>query len=240
MWSDTSIVCFVVFILAINLGCKPGMNLIDIDEPDDADSIISAGPQETIAVTEPVSAPSTGGFSFSFGGGVGSGNGATALAPAPPLQAHDPARMVEDGAFLVFYYSGLEYISFNIQTREWDTGVGDCEEDWCMLRGESRPAWISERLGSDLDGNPIEVGAAPAMDGPRTLYYSVTDWGLDNGSACIGRATATGVFPNLEWIDDGKPVLCSTAESVGFQQDTYAIDPAIFLSHSICHIISNP
>ena len=134
MWNDISIVCFVVFVLAINLGCTPGMNLIDIDEPDEADSIISSVPQETITATEPVSSPTTGGFSFSFGGvsGSGSGNGTTSLAPAPPLQAHDPARMVEDGAFLVFYYSGLEYISFNIQTREWDTGVGDCEEDWCI------------------------------------------------------------------------------------------------------------
>jgi len=229
MWTDASIFCFAVFFLAINLGCKPGLNLIDIDEDADADPVIAQAPEDTISIIEPVASPSTGGFSFSFGGGgTGSGGGSVSLAPAPPLLAHDPARMVQDGAFLVFYYSGLEYISFNLQTREWDTGVGDCEEDWCILRGESRPEWITERLGNAIDGNPIEVGAAPGMDGPRTIYYSVTDWELDNGSACIGRATATGVFPNLEWVDDGAPVLCSTADSVNSQGDTYAIDPAIF------------
>ena len=228
MWNDAWIVCFVGLFLFIHLGCKPGLNLIDIDEAAEDASLESTELIEPVTAVETVSAPGTGGFSFSFGGSGGSGSGSTSLAPAPPLQAHDPARMVQDGPFLVFYYSGLEYISFNIQTRQWDTGVGECEEDWCILRGENRPAWIQERLGDGVDGLPLEVGSAPAMHGPRTLYYTVTDWELDNGAACIGRATATGVFPDLEWIDDGEPVLCSTADSVQNQMDTYAIDPAIF------------
>ena len=65
------------------------------------------------------------------------------------------------------------------------------------------------------------------MDGPRTLYYTVTDWARDDGTACIGRATATGEFPDLQWEDDGMPVVCSTAESVAQGNDTFAIDPAV-------------
>ena len=66
MWNDASIVCFAVFFLAINLGCKPGLNLIDIDEESDVEPLASAAPETTVTVAEPVSSPSTGGVSFSF------------------------------------------------------------------------------------------------------------------------------------------------------------------------------
>ena len=190
-------------------GCQSGLNLIDIDE--DAGELQPIEPATTVIV-RPLPAGS-------FGGTVGN--------PGPPLEAHDPAAMVEDGDYLVTYFSGLESISYNQRTREWETQVGDCGEDWCVLRGEERPVWIDSKLGPALDGSPLQVGSAPGMDGPRTLYYTVTDWNRDDGSACIGRATATGEFPELHWEDDGMPVLCSTANSVNQGDDTYAIDPAI-------------
>ena len=111
----------------------------------------------------------------------------------PPLEAHDPAAMVEDGDFLVTYFSGLEFIRTT-------TGLANGRPTWAIARrtrasfGGATPGLDRFEAGADGQGNPLEVGSAPGMDGPRTLYYTVTDWARDDGTACIGRATATGEF----------------------------------------------
>lgn len=149
-------------------------------------------------------------------------------ATAPNFEAHDSARAGHDGEYQVIYFSGIETLALHIPSQTWTTEVGTCGDDGCFLGGENRPEWITEQLHLGQDGEPIEVGAFPGMHGARTLYYSVTDWDLNDGSACIGRAQATGTFHDLEWVDDGLPVLCSTAHSTEERDDAYAIDPAIF------------
>ena len=61
----------------------------------------------------------------------------------------------------------------------------------------------------------------------NTMYYCKAEWERDDGSACIGRATATGSGPmDVVWKDDGNPVICSTAEDVS-DGAPFAIDPAV-------------
>lgn len=138
------------------------------------------------------------------------------------LPAHDVAKIVKDGAYYIVYYSGLESVYFDPIDQLWHEGMGI--GDVAMpLTDDQFPSWIA---GSVVDG--MEIISAPGMLDSRTMYYCIADWGADDGSACIGRATANGTPPTeLVWVDDGEPVICSDAAGVQAGAP-FAIDPAVF------------
>ena len=90
-----------------------------------------------------------------------------------------------------------------IQIQRVGTGLG--HNDDAPLSGDTEPSWLSGSPVADVVPN-----TAPAMLDARTMYYCKADWEPDDGSACIGRATATGTPPlELQWMDDGEPIVCS-------------------------------
>ncbi len=138
------------------------------------------------------------------------------------LPAHDVAKIVKDGNYYIVYYSGLESVYFDPTDQLWHEGmgIGDIPSP---LTGDQEPSWISSSVVSD-----VGVKSAPGMLDSQIMYYCLADWDADNGSACIGRATATGTSPtDIEWVDDGEPVICS--DENGIQSgEPFAIDPAVF------------
>lgn len=138
------------------------------------------------------------------------------------LPAHDVAKIVKDGSSYIVYYSGLESVHYDTENDVWveGMGIGDIPSP---LTGNNEPSWISSSVVAD-----VGVKSAPGMLNSRTMYYCLADWDADDGSACIGRATATGTAPtDLVWVDDGEPVICSDAEGIQ-AGEPFAIDPAVF------------
>lgn len=134
--------------------------------------------------------------------------------------AHDVARLVEDNGTIIAYYSGLESVYYDATTDGWQLGLG--HNDDAPLSGDAEPSWLPDSPVADVIPN-----TAPAMLDARTMYYCKADWELDDGSACIGRATATGTPPlELQWMDDGEPIVCSDASDVEAGAP-FAIDPAV-------------
>ena len=108
---------------------------------------------------------------------------------------------------------------------------------------------------------PRRYNATPSFPTPSgelrswVMYYSVyittpdvADDDGEYGTACMGRATATGTVDALSWTDDGSPVYCSNtayddygypnarrydteAEYVEAVDDGYGIDPAFLRQH---------
>lgn len=139
------------------------------------------------------------------------------------LPAHDVAKMVKDGDHYIVYYSGLESVFYDTDEQVWveGMGIGDIPSP---LTGDKKPAWIASSVVSKID-----VMSAPGMLDSRTMYYCIADWDADDGSACIGRATATGTPPtDLVWTDDGEPVICSDADGIQ-AGEPFAIDPAVLI-----------
>ncbi len=138
------------------------------------------------------------------------------------LPAHDVAKIVKDGAYYIVYYSGLESVYYDTENSVWveGMGIGDIPSP---LTDDQEPTWISSSVVAD-----VGVKSAPGMLDSRTMYYCMADWDADDGSACIGRATAAGEAPtDLIWEDDGEPIICSDAEGVQ-NGEPFAIDPAVF------------
>lgn len=137
--------------------------------------------------------------------------------------AHDPARLIQENNLIIAYYSGLESVYYSQTEQQWQLGLG--HNDDAPFSGENIQTWLED---SPVAG--IEPNTAPAMLDAKTMYYCKADWERDDGSACIGRATATGTHPTaVDWNDDGQPVVCSTKDDV---QDgaPFAIDPAVIES----------
>ncbi|CAH1776598.1 unnamed protein product [Owenia fusiformis] len=141
-------------------------------------------------------------------------------------EGHDPARMVKHGPYFIVYYSGLEQTFIDPVNGKWNIGLGFAKHGF-ILKGDNLPRWIYDELGDKLNGDPIEPGTAPGMLNETVMYYCVTDWDLDDGSACIGRAVAQGDPPFPTWVDDGK-VICSTSVDAQLDIGPFNIDPAAF------------
>lgn len=129
---------------------------------------------------------------------------------------HDPARVIEENDQLAIYYSGIESVFIDIENGTWSLGLGHADDN--PLTGEKTPNWVAESVVANVEPN-----TAPAMLDAQTMYYCKADWTVDDGSACIGRATRT---QDGSWTDDGTPVLCSDADSVS-NGSPFAIDPAV-------------
>eukprot|EP00931_Biecheleriopsis_adriatica_P031738 TRINITY_DN18579_c0_g1_i2.p1 TRINITY_DN18579_c0_g1~~TRINITY_DN18579_c0_g1_i2.p1 ORF type:complete len:661 (-),score=65.94 TRINITY_DN18579_c0_g1_i2:140-2122(-) len=80
----------------------------------------------------------------------------------------------------------------------------------------------------DYDAPGVLYSPTPKFFAPKSpdtlsnwvMYYSQYGTG-DASAACIGRATATGSFPNLIWVDDGLPVYCSNTAFNSVAEATY-------------------
>ena len=78
------------------------------------------------------------------------------------------------------------------------------------------------------------TGWAPGIRDSRSLYYSAPSGDFDQeeelrgvNGACMGMMTASGIVPDLVWVDFGEPILC--AQNGEFNQEESepsAIDPA--------------
>lgn len=144
--------------------------------------------------------------------------------PDPPKgrsDMHDPSTLGEvDGYLVTFCTSTRE--ERGIRTRYLPPETDIWEVGDVIFSGDERPTWIAERL-------PRNTGSFWAPDLPFPdewiLYYSAYGHIDETDEACIGRATATGTFPNLSWTDDGQPVICANPLEDG---GPMAIDPSVF------------
>jgi arabinan endo-1,5-alpha-L-arabinosidase len=136
-------------------------------------------------------------------------------------EAHDVSRIVMDDGIPIVYFSGIESVYYDDSQGGWLPALGQYGE--FPLTGNQEPTWLIDSPVSDIVGS-----TAPAMFDDRDMLYCKADWEADDGSACIGRATASGEAPlDLNWEDIGTPLICSDSDLLS-QGAPFAIDPASF------------
>jgi arabinan endo-1,5-alpha-L-arabinosidase len=133
---------------------------------------------------------------------------------------HDPSRLVSVDGFLMTAVTGKHPTDgYDCAMELWylPPGGSELRPGQCLFT--DYPQWIDE----EVPGNGGTYWA-PALAGPRRIYYTVPDEKFN--AACLGMATATGSPPRMEWTDSGESIYCNPG--AGETGEPVPLDPAFF------------
>jgi|TARA_B100000315_G_scaffold202283_1_gene194930 arabinan endo-1,5-alpha-L-arabinosidase len=140
------------------------------------------------------------------------------------IRVHDPTTIRNfDGKYMLFSTTGGSDDK-GIKARYYSAEKGIWLAANDVLSEKNTPEWLKS-----LYPDNREKFWAPDLPFPdrKIMYFSTWSFSGQDGVASIGRAVGTGTTPNIDWVDDGKPVV-STDKYTYDNGGPCAIDPSVF------------